>query len=288
VAAEAQLNVLDPALPFSATLTATSADTLALSAIDGVADQLQDRQLQQVEVGFPLQLTARGTLQSQDFELRGTASGLGYQSLQISLLGQHDQDKLRITELSLQDAAGNNALRATGEIQLSQKHSWSLALDTTGLDIPPINEAVRGRLAGNLALAGEVEGERWQVRIVDVALQGRVNDMPATIHGFSGLDSEMRLAASNLNAELNGAQLSLQSPGDEAGPGRVHVQVADIGRWQAGSSGRVGLDAEISPAVVGSVVRARSPERRLQARCCACIHAGHPCARPGVRGFRVS
>ncbi|MBK6509945.1 MAG: translocation/assembly module TamB domain-containing protein [Haliea sp.] len=247
VAAEAQFNVLDPALPFSATLTATSADTLALSAIDGVADQLQDPQLQQVEVGFPLQLTARGTLQSQDFELRGTASGLGYQWLQISLLGQHDQEKLRITELSLQDAAGNNALRATGEIQLSQKHSWSLALATTGLDITPINEAVRGRLAGNLALAGEVEGERWQVRIVDVALQGRVNDMPATIHGFSGLDSAMRLAASNLNAELNGAQLSLQSPGDEAGPGRVHVQVADIGRWQAGSSGRVGLDAEISP-----------------------------------------
>lgn len=247
VAAEAQLNVLDPALPFTATLTATSADTLPLSAIDGVADQLQALQLQHVEVGFPVHLTARGTLQSQDFELGGTASGLGYESLRISLLGQHDQAKIRITDLSLLDAAGANALRATGEIQLSEKHSWSLELATTGLDIPPINEAVRGRLEGDLALAGEMEGARWQVRIVDVALQGRVNDMPATIRGFSGLDSEMRLAASNLSAELNGAQLSLQSPGDEAGPGRLHMQVADIGRWQRGSSGSVGLDAEISP-----------------------------------------
>ncbi len=247
VAAEAQLNVLDPALPFTATLTATSADTLALSAIDGVADRLQNLQLQQVELVFPLQLAARGTLQSQDFDLRGTATGLGYESLQVYLSGRHDQEKIRITDLSLLDAAGDNALRVNGEIQLSPKHSWSLELATTGLDIPPINEAMRGRLAGNLALAGEVEGERWQVRIDDVALQGRVNDMPATIRGFSGLDSEMRLAASNLNAELNGAQLSLQSPGDEAGPGHLHVQVADIGRWQPGSSGRVGLDAEISP-----------------------------------------
>jgi autotransporter translocation and assembly factor TamB len=247
VAAEAQLNVLDPALPFSATLTATSADTLPLSAIDGVGDQLQELQLQQAELGFPLQLTARGTLQSQDFELRGTASGLGYQSLQISLSGQHDHEKLHITELSLQDAAGANALRATGEIQLSPKRSWSLALSSTGLDIPPINEAVHGRLNGDLALAGELEGERWQVDIVDVRLEGRVNDMPATVRGFSGLDSDMRLAASNLNAQLNGAQLSLQSPGDEAGPGHLHVQVADIGRWQPGSSGRVGLDAQISP-----------------------------------------
>lgn len=247
VAAGAQLNVLDPALPFTATLSATSADSLSLPAIDGVADQLKDPQLRQVEVVFPLQLTARGTLQSQDFELRGAARGLGYELLQISLLGQHGQEAIRISDLSLQDAAGNNALRATGEIQLSHKRSWSLSLAATGLDIPPINEAVRGRLEGKLALAGEVEGERWQVRIVDMALQGRVNDMPATIRGFSGFDSELRLAASNLQAELNGARLSLQSPGDEAGPGHLHLQVDDIGRWQPESSGRVELDAEISP-----------------------------------------
>lgn len=246
VSAEAEVDVLHPALPFTSTLTATSAGALALSAIGGVAEQLRDQQLLETEVLFPITLAARGTLQSQDFELHGAVRGLAYESLQVSLSGQHEQEKLLLTGLSLQDANGDNALRASGAVQLSPGHSWSLLLATDGLDIPPVNEAVRGRLDGKLELAGELEGERWQVRIVDVALQGRVNDMPATIRGFGGLDSALRLSASNLQAELNGAQLSLQTPGDTAGPGHLQLRVADIGRWQEGSSGRVELDAEIS------------------------------------------
>jgi autotransporter translocation and assembly factor TamB len=247
VAAEAQLNVLDPDLPFTSTLTATSADVLVLSAIENLPVDLQAMQLHDVEVAFPLRVAARGTLHSQDFELRGTASGLGYESLDVTLVGQHDQEKIRISDLRLQDAAGSNDLHAKGEMLLSPGHDWSLELATGGLDIPPILEAVRGRIAGQLELAGEVAADYWQVRIVDASLQGDVNAMPATIRGFSGLDSELRLSASNLRAELNGAHLSLQSPGDAAGPGNLQLRVADIGRWLAGSSGSVELDAEIAP-----------------------------------------
>lgn len=241
LAGEAELNVLAPAMPFSASVAVTSTANLALADIEGIPAVLQD-----VDVEFPLEISASGSLQTQHFELLGTVSGLGYESLRISALGKHEQEQVTITDLSVQDVEGTSELHASGEVDLSPVHAWSLATESTGFNVPAISETVRGRIDGSVQLAGIVQGERWQVRVVDVALQGQINTMPASIHGFTGLDSDLRLSSSALQAQLNGAQLSVQSPGDEVGPGHLHLRVEDIGRWQVGSSGLLEVDAEVS------------------------------------------
>ena len=241
VAVEAQANMLDAGLPFSTTLTAISDSSVTLADIVAVPAVLQG-----TEVEFPLVITASGSLHAQYFEVSGAASGLGYQSLRLAALGQHEQDKVVISELLLSDASGNNELRAQGEILLSSEHTWSLVLQSSGLNVPSLSESVRGRVDGSVQLAGDLQDDRWQLRIEDVALQGQINDMPATIRGFAGVDSELRLSASALLAQLNGAQLLVESPGDEVGPGQLHLQVDDLGRWQAGSSGQLEVDAQVS------------------------------------------
>ncbi|CAA0118336.1 Translocation and assembly module subunit TamB [Halioglobus japonicus] len=241
VQGEGEVNVLSPALPFSMAVTATSSTPLTLAEFDAVPDVLSDAAL-----AFPLSLTARGSMESQHFELLGASSGLGYELLQIAVQGRHENAQLLLSDIAVQSAEGDNELHASGELRLSPEISWSLALQTSGLDLPAISDVVKGRVDGSVQLAGSVQGERWQLEASDVAVQGQINDMPASILGFTGLDSDFRLFRSDLQAQLNGAQLSVQSPGQAVGPAHVRLKVEDIGRWFEDSSGLLEVDADVT------------------------------------------
>jgi autotransporter translocation and assembly factor TamB len=237
-----QVNVLDTALPFSATLTGTSAADLPLADIPAIPAFLAQAKLE-----FPVTFAASGSKDSQQFVVQGAASGLGYDSLELALGGKHEQGKVTIDELSARDSAGPDELRASGELFFAQGIAWSLILQSDGLQLPPLSEVVRGRILGSFHFSGEVQEERWSMRLADVDLQGDINGLPAHVSGFAGLDSSLRLASSALQAQLNGAQLSLQSAGGNSGPGYLHLTVDDIGSWQSDSRGKVQLDAVLSP-----------------------------------------
>ncbi|MCB1689839.1 MAG: translocation/assembly module TamB domain-containing protein [Halioglobus sp.] len=238
---EAQVNILDAALPYSAAVKAVSDAPLALSGIEGVPGLLRD-----ASVAFPLEMSSSGSLRTQLFEVVGTASALGYDALRIVAQGQHESGKITLSTLSIEDASGGNELHANGDVMLSDGYSWSLLLESSGLDVPRISDAVKGRVDGSIQLAGSAEDGRWEARVVDVALQGQVNGLPARIRGFTGLDSELRLSASALQAQLNGAQLSAESPGEASGPSHLHLIVEDVGRWYSGGRGRFEANAEVS------------------------------------------
>lgn len=241
LAVEGRVNALDSALPFSATLTATSAGRLAIADIEGVPTRLQD-----LELEFPLVLSVDGSLDSQRFQFHGGARGWGYGSLRLAASGQHQHETLTLADLSIQDTAGNNALRGSGEIFLSPGYPWAVSLHSSGLDLPASSESLHGRVDGAVQLAGTLQEDHWELRIAEVAVQGQINDMPAHITGFAGVNSKLQLLHSTLQAQVNGADLSLHSPGDAPGPGTLQLTVADIGRWQAGSAGQLHLNAEVS------------------------------------------
>jgi len=242
VGAHGQVNVLDSARPFSATVTATSATKLSMLDVEGVPTQLQGLALK-----FPLVMTVNGTSATQQFALQGAASGIGYDTLRIAMVGQHAQQNLVISELVIEDDAGANGLHASGEIALLADYPWALKLQSSGLDLPPFSAPLQGRIDGSMQLAGNVEGDQWQVEVVDAAWQGLINEMPASVTGFTGINSDLQLLGSGLDAQLNGAQLSLYSPGDAQGPGKLQLTIADLGRWQTGSSGQLELEAHLAP-----------------------------------------
>jgi len=260
LAVEAQLNTLDRQRPFSAAARVASLGELHLADFPGVpevfADVVLEAPVTMSADGYlgaesPLQaegsLRAEGSLPTQRFKLQTVASGLGYQSMQISVDGQHDQGLILLENLQLQDKVGTNDLRAAGQISVSDELRWAVQLESGGFDLPQLSEFAFGRLQGSVQVNGAVQGETWQVAVEDVDLQGDINGLPARINGFGGLDSGLLLASSDLRAELNGARLLLQSSGVRGQGGRFELAVADLGRWHPGSRGQLQLQALLAP-----------------------------------------
>ena len=237
---DATVDVLDADLPFSATLTATSTAALSLADVDDVPDAFSD-----VELEFPVVASVSGTASSQKFAVQAVAAGKDYGALALSLKGEHEAGKVLLRQLSILDGTAENALYASGEVVVADAVTWSIQLQSDGVDLPNVIDAVEGRMAGILQLSGEMRAAHWAVSIRDVQLDGAINGLPAHISGFAGINSEIRLLRSELDAELNGAKVSLRSGGAVDDVGRVKLSIDDIGRWQAGDQGQVQLEALI-------------------------------------------
>lgn len=235
-----QLNALQRDIPFTVTLEATALEPLPLTDVLEVPAQLAA-----VELEFPLQATASGSLTEQQFELHAAASGLGYESVAGQLTGRHRQGHITLQQLHLQDAASANDLLAAGEIVLAERLQWSLELSSSGIDLPQITAAAFGRIEGSLQVNGSARNEDWELAIGAVDLQGAINDLPARINGYAALGAGMLLRDSELDAQLNGAQLRLLSLPDQERPVRIELAVADLGRWLPGSRGEVELQATL-------------------------------------------
>ena len=239
-AVDATVDVLDADLPFSATLTATSTAALSLADVDDVPDAFSD-----VELEFPVVASVSGTASSQKFAVQAVVAGKDYGALALSLKGEHEAGKVLLRQLSILDGTAENALHATGEVVVADGVTWSIQLQSDGVDLPNVIDAVEGRMAGILQLSGEMRPTDWEVSVRDVQLDGAINGLPAHISGFAGINSEMRLVRSELDAELNGANVSLRSGDALDDVGRVKLSIDDIGRWQAGARGQVKLEALI-------------------------------------------
>jgi translocation and assembly module TamB len=237
---DATVDVLDADLPFSATLTATSTAALSLADVDDVPDAFSD-----VELEFPVVASVSGTASSQKFAVQAVAAGKDYGALALSLKGEHEAGKVLLRQLSILDSTAENALYATGEVVVADGVTWSIQLRSDGVDLPNVIDALEGRMAGILQLSGEMRATDWEVSVRDVQLDGAINGLPAHISGFAGINSEMRLVRSELDAELNGANVSLRSGDALDDVGRVKLSIDDIGRWQAGARGQVKLEALI-------------------------------------------
>jgi translocation and assembly module TamB len=142
------LSTLSPGLPFDLSFDAHWDDGLPLAQHVQLPEVLAE-----IELLSPVSLRASGGLEQQNFELRGRVSGLGYDDVVIELSGLRDGPGVLVDKLVFQEAGGDNALRARGEIQLKADPSWSLAIESQGIDLPRLGEYARGRLQG---------GWRWR------------------------------------------------------------------------------------------------------------------------------
>jgi translocation and assembly module TamB len=245
----AELNALDRQLPFEARARAAWKGPLAVADLVRLPESLRD-----LELASPLLVTARGTLREQSFSLQGEASALGYRSVALSLRGGQRQGRIAVDELLLREAGGANALHGGGELVLGEELRWTLSLDSPGIDLPALDDYASGRVAGGLRVEGAMAGEHWRVALADVDLEGVVNELPARVSGQAGLRAGGADAAlpfvldpGDLQAEVNGARLSLRSPRTPGTGGYLDLAVEELGRWLPGSRGRLRAGATIAP-----------------------------------------
>jgi autotransporter translocation and assembly factor TamB len=141
------------------------------------------------------------------------------------------------------DDSGANTLEVNGDVVVGENLQWSLAVASSGFDLPQLSEYAEGRLQGSLHIAGRVAAAGWQLALADVNLHGEVNGLPASVAGYAGMGGDLLFARSDLHAQINGAQLMLRVPGAPQQPGQLRLTVDDLGRWQPGSRGSLHLAA---------------------------------------------
>lgn len=236
LAAQGELDALDPELPFDFMARTDWPGTLDIAALATVPEALGG-----IALTAPFKLAARGTLAEQLFQLEASGSGRGYEDVDLHIAGRHQAGLLFIEDMRLQDGGGDNTLWGSGALAYGAQLQWSLGLETGGFELPAGPDLPRGRFEGSLRLAGSTHEGGWQMGLSDLELQGTVNDLPARISGYVGIDSDLKLSASDLQAELNEARASLRAGGQGGVPGQFEVSVGDLGRWLPDSKGRLNL-----------------------------------------------
>ncbi len=254
IALRGDLDALDPQLPFLVQADARWSDALGLERWVSMPDSMSD-----VELYAPLQLRAEGNLERQQFELEASATGLGYQNMQLLLRGAQSLGELRVDQLEVKDGA-DNQLALQGTAVFMGEPSWDLAIDSSGLDLPRYPGVPVGRLIGGLTTRGSLAGGHWQVAVRDADVRGEVAGYPAEIRGGAELAQDSLITAADLRATINGAELHLQAPvgprrsgladgaADVAGVDDALLQltVADLGRWSSDGRGELALQARLS------------------------------------------
>ena len=239
--AQARLDVLDRQFPFDGSAQLHWPDGTTLGDIAAVPPALT-----QVMLESPVEVSVQGALAAQQFELRGVASGLGYESMALHAAGSQEQGRVTLSELLLRDGTGDNQLAGTGELLLGESTQASLALRSGGFDLPRVSEYARGRLQGGLRLTATVSGEKWQIDAAEVDIGGDINGLPATISGHGGVRHGPRLTPSDLRADINGARLLLRTPDVTAQSGQLDLVIEDLGRWQPGTRGQARLQGQLT------------------------------------------
>ncbi len=143
--------------------------------------------------------------------------------------------------------AATNTLWGTGVLEYAGQVHWSAVLETSGLDLRPLADYGTGRIEGQLQLLGEVAGEQWEISLVGADLRGTLNDLPARLKGYAGIDNQLRLLPSELLGELNGTRLLLRASADKSVPRQLEIHVDDLGLWVVDSHGSLSLQASLAP-----------------------------------------
>lgn len=237
---QGELAALDPQLPFQAWLQASGTQATSVGELVALPPQLEGLALE-----LPWRGMVSGTVQRQSFELQGKLLGAGYPRLQLDLAGGHSEGILQFDKLRLHDAVGDSELDARGELSLADTVSLSLALSSGGMTLPTFSDSLSGRLAGDLSLVLQVDGQDWQLAVSDIAVEGEINKQPATAAGVLLVDQDGSIRGSDLRAEINNARLNLRAPDAEAA--MLSVDIGDLAPWLEGARGQLQLHARIAP-----------------------------------------
>ncbi|MFO7552471.1 MAG: translocation/assembly module TamB domain-containing protein [Haliea sp.] len=233
----ADVDLLQPELPFAAEVRVQGPEAFALAQLPGWPAELADASL-----ALPLALTVEGNLETQVLVLQAQLDDIGYPRLDVRLAATHRGATVVLQELSLTDSAGDGSVRVTGTLTYGDEIRWQASLESPGIALPELSDYVFGTLSGQLGSTGTLAAGGWQATLDDVAVSGEINGLPATLSGDLALAAKRYITGGELQGEANGAHLRLH--GGDGAAAVIELAIADLGRWQSGARGSVQLRGE--------------------------------------------
>lgn len=238
LSANATVDALDARLPFQLSAVLDWPDQLALSEVIDLPQAMAG-----ATVSAPVRVEASGDLQAQVFQLQARGDIPAYPGLALQLAGSHRAPRVFIDDLRLQDANAANALWASGELDYEGPLQVSALLESSALELAGLGDFSSVSLEGQMRVQGTLDGELWQVAVSDVDIHGEFEGVPARVSGYAGINSELRLLASDLRADVKGSELSLRSSKDGFSAARAYISVNDLGVWIPDSHGKFSVEA---------------------------------------------
>ncbi|QOR38886.1 translocation/assembly module TamB [Billgrantia diversa] len=183
----AQADVLDPSVPFNASL---QSELLRWPLPMATEPMQQDEALAEPYVVEDLELRLSGSLVDYSAALSMRLEGPDIPLTRVALTGSGDFEHFAWTPLSL--SLGNASIVSRGRVE------WQDGLDveaTARLDnVDPglFTDAMEGRLDGNLDIAFSQTPQGWQLRVPRLAIDGELQELPLSLRARLTGNSDMQ------------------------------------------------------------------------------------------------
>lgn len=176
-------------------------------------------------------LQSQGDLNQQTIEFNSEFSGFGYQNVAIELSANLQKDLLKINTFYLKDFNADNELNLVGELQLGDKLSWDINLDTSGFTLPNIDKRLSGRVQGNIASKGFWHGDEWALSLENSKLTGQINNIKLLAEANIDLNHQGKLAPSKIFVDYGDIALNLNGYSDENWHVNGQINVDSASLW---------------------------------------------------------
>ncbi|WP_236617037.1 autotransporter assembly complex protein TamB [Litchfieldella anticariensis] len=236
LALSAQLDALDPTLPFTATLRA---DELVWPLPGAAATTESDTPESATDPYRFRQLVARveGDLQGYQAALSVQASGPEIPAAQLALTGSGDRHHFAWSPISL--ALERGSLISHGDVRWVDGLAIRAGLRLSNLDPALVTEAVKGRLSGTAELHFTQDFQGWRVAVPELAIRGQLQELPMELDARLTGNSDMQWQIEQFNFRQGDNRLNAQ--------GRIGERLSLSGDLQAPA-----LEA-LSPQLAGAL-----------------------------------
>ncbi|WP_417762588.1 translocation/assembly module TamB domain-containing protein [Shewanella sp.] len=238
----AHSNLTNAALPYRVELTAT--------ALQWPFNQPEYR-------AENLNLSSEGSLSSQQAQLSGKIFSPFVEALEISGALNHQQQQLTLKDFDVATSAGSLALNGSltyadglawqinsqlSKLNLAAIHLVTSAADTATLRLPESD------IAGPLSTEGYYRDGHWHVKVSQVALQGRADQLPFALLGDIQADDTLAIHSNGLTLTALNSRLYVKGSAGDKWDINGSITVPDLAQWLPDAFGNFSTTVTVSGA----------------------------------------
>ncbi|MFQ3787425.1 translocation/assembly module TamB domain-containing protein [Halomonas sp. A29] len=242
----AQADVLDPTVPFSASLQSE----FLRWPLPMAAELAQSEELAEPYVVEDLSLRLSGSLVDYSAALSMRLEGPDIPLTRVALSGSGDFEHFAWTPLSL--SLGNASVVSRGRIEWHDGIDVDATARFDNVDPGLFTDAMEGRLDGNLDVAFSQSPEGWQLRVPRLAIDGELQELPLSLRARLAGNSDMQWQVQEFDFRQGNNRVTASGAIADS---RMDLS-GDISLTELGS-----LHDELSGSLTGRFRTAGTPER---------------------------
>jgi translocation and assembly module TamB len=199
--AEMAVNVTDENLPYSLV-----ADVTKFSLPDNIAKVINPS---------TFLLKSEGDLNHHIIDLKSKLSGFGYQNASLDFNAIYAEKIFRINRLHFEELNTNSLLDMTGELQSGERLLWDIAVKSSGITLPNLDEKLSGRVQGNIKSKGYFHKNEWAIILNESSVKGEINNIPLNVEANIDINHKGELAPSKINIDYGDIALNFNGYSDK-------------------------------------------------------------------------